>query len=77
MVNDWYLIAGGFLLIIILFITAILNYSFSSAYISEYVKQEGQVTSPNIWSAIKKNFGTIILFVLIGIAKPIKLVTSK
>ena len=66
--NDWYLIAGGFLLIIILFITAILNYSFSSAYISEYVKQEGHVTSPNIWSAIKKNFGTIILFVLIGIA---------
>jgi len=66
--NDWYLIVGGLLLVVILFVTAVLNYSFSSAYMTEYVKHEGDVKSANIWSAIKKNLGTIILFILIGIA---------
>lgn len=66
--NDIYLIAGALVLIVILFITAVLNYSFSSAYVNEYVEKEGDVQSANIWPAIKKNLGTIILFILIGIA---------
>ncbi len=66
--NDAYLIVGGLVLVIILFITAVLNYSFSSAFVNEYVEKEGAVQSANIWSAIKKNLGTIILFILIGIA---------
>lgn len=66
--NDIYLIAGGLVLAAILIITAILNYSFSSAYVNEYVEQEGNVKSANIWMAIKTNFGSIILFILIGIA---------
>lgn len=66
--SNVYLIAGAFILVIILFITTILNYSFSSAYVNNYVTNEGVVESVNIWSAIKKNLGTIVLFVLIGIA---------
>ncbi|TYB77114.1 hypothetical protein [Bizionia myxarmorum] len=66
--TDIYLIIGGLVLVLILFITAILNYSFSSAYISEYVKHEGTVTSAGIWNSIKKNLGSIVLLVLIGIA---------
>ncbi len=66
--NDMYLIIGGIVLVLILFITAIINYSFSSAYINEYVENNGNVQSINIWSAIKKNIGTIILFILIGVA---------
>ncbi|EGV44438.1 hypothetical protein BZARG_811 [Bizionia argentinensis JUB59] len=66
--NEIYLIAGGLVLVVILVVTAILNYSFSSAYVNEYVTKEGNVQSANIWSAIKNNFGTIVLFVLIGIA---------
>ncbi|MGY0392817.1 hypothetical protein ACW5R3_09710 [Bizionia sp. KMM 8389] len=63
-----YLIAGGILLLIILFITAILNYSFSTAYINEYVKHEGVVKSENIKQAIKTRIGSIVLFILIGVA---------
>ncbi|MEO8932818.1 MAG: hypothetical protein ABI295_00805 [Xanthomarina sp.] len=66
--NDMYLIAGAVILVLILFITTILNYSFSSAFVNEYVKNEGVVKSANIWLVIKKNLGTIILFVLSGIA---------
>tara|TARA_R110002012_G_scaffold319389_2_gene539742 strand:- start:127019 stop:127939 length:921 start_codon:yes stop_codon:yes gene_type:complete len=66
--NDMYLIIGGIVLVLILFITAIINYSFSSAYINEYVENNGNVQYINIWSAIKKNIGTIILFILIGVA---------
>lgn len=66
--NNVYMIGGGILLLLILGITAIINYSFSSAYITEYVTNNGRVDSKNIWKAIKKNLGTVVLFILIGIA---------
>ena len=65
--TNLYMIAGGLVLILILFITAVLNYSFSSAYIHEYVENDGNVDSKNIWRSIKKNLGPVILFILIGI----------
>ncbi|MFD2550571.1 hypothetical protein ACFSQP_01960 [Bizionia sediminis] len=66
--NDIYLIAGGLVLAVILMVTTILNYSFSSVYVNEYVNNHGTVVSANIWKAIKTNLGTIILFILMGIA---------
>ena len=62
-----YLIVGAVVLVLILFITALINYSFSSAYMSDYVANNGNVDSNSIWQKIKFNFGTIILFILIGI----------
>ncbi len=62
-----YLIVGGIVLVLILFITALINYSFSSSFIAEYVDNNGYVTSKNIWHNIKSNKGTIILFILLGI----------
>lgn len=63
-----YLIAGAIVLFLILFVTSMINYSFSSAYISEYVKSEGNVESKNIWENIKSNLGTVIIFILLGVA---------
>lgn len=63
-----YLIIGAVVLVLILFITTLINYSFSSAYISEYVNNTGLVESKNVWQKIKFNLGTIMLFVLLGMA---------
>ena len=62
-----YLIIGAIVLVLILFITALINYSFSSAYMSEYVRANGQVASKNIWQQIIQKLGAIILFILLGI----------
>lgn len=62
-----YLIVGAIFLVLILFITALINYSFSSAFMSEYVNCEGKVQSKNIWQKIKQNLGTVIVFIFIGI----------
>ncbi|WP_372753155.1 hypothetical protein [Mariniflexile sp.] len=62
-----YLIVGAIVLIVILFITALLNYSFSSSYMANYVNSEGNVESKNVWLKIKQNLGTIVLFILLGI----------
>ena len=62
-----YLIAGAVVLVLILFVTALLNYSFSSAYMSEYVNSSGEVQSINVWQKIKHNIGTVILFIFLGI----------
>ena len=62
-----YLIVGAVVLVLILFATTLINFSFSSAYMCEYVNTEGHVASKNIWKRIKENLGTIILFVLLGI----------
>jgi len=58
---------GAVLLALIYFITALVNYSFSSAYITEYVKTGGQQTSNGIWNSIKSNIGKIVLFILLGV----------
>ncbi|MDO7171708.1 hypothetical protein [Mariniflexile sp. AS56] len=62
-----YLIAGAVVLVLILFITALINYSFSSSFMAEYVKNSGEVESKNVWQNIKTNLGTIILFIFLGI----------
>ncbi|MFG6686501.1 hypothetical protein ACGK9U_07970 [Mariniflexile sp. HNIBRBA6329] len=65
--HNIYLIVGAVVLILILFITALLNYSFSSAYMAEYVNSSGEVQSKNVWQKIKHNLGTVILFIFLGI----------
>ncbi|MEN3322706.1 hypothetical protein VP395_03140 [Mariniflexile soesokkakense] len=62
-----YLIVGAIILFLILFITALINYSFSSSYMAEYVNTTGEVESNNVWQNIKRNLGSIILFIFIGI----------
>lgn len=62
-----YLIVGAVVLVLILFISALINYSFSSSYMAEYVNSEGHVEPRNVWQKIKHNLGTIILFIFLGI----------
>ncbi|WP_308991182.1 hypothetical protein QLS71_002120 [Mariniflexile litorale] len=62
-----YLIIGAVFLALIIFVTTLINYSFSSSYMAEYVKNTGQVESKNVWQNIKINLGPIILFIFLGI----------
>lgn len=64
--SDSYFIAGLVVFLLIVFVTSLINYSFSSAYIAEYVKTRGSINSKNIWRSIVNNLGTIIVFILIG-----------
>lgn len=64
--TESYFIAGVVILILIVFITSLINYSFSSAYITEYANNEGNIESKNIKKSILNNLGTIIVFILIG-----------
>jgi len=64
--SEGYLIAGVVILLFIVFVTSLINYSFSSAYIAEYANNEGNIESENIWRSILNNLGTIIVFILIG-----------
>lgn len=66
--TDSYFIFGIVIMVLVLFITSLINYSFSSAYVSEYVTHQGKVESQPIWLKIKGNFGTIVLFIIIGAA---------
>jgi hypothetical protein len=61
-----YLIVGAIVLVLILFITALINYSFSSAYVANYVNYEGEFDSKNIWQKIRTNLGTILIFIVLG-----------
>lgn len=65
--SNLYLIAGGIILFLMLFITSLINYSFSSAYISEYAVNNGEIVSKSVWEKIKSNVGNIIILLLIGI----------
>ncbi|WP_400078188.1 hypothetical protein [Winogradskyella sp. R77965] len=64
--TDSYFIAGAIILFLIVFVTSLINYSFSSAYIADYANNEGKVESKRIWKSITGNIGTIIIFILIG-----------
>lgn len=64
--NEMYLYGGLFLLVIILGLTAILNFSVSSAYMIEYVNNNGKVEPKKIGKAIKERIGAVIIFVIIG-----------
>lgn len=65
--NNLYVGLGAIVLVFIFGITALINYGFSSSYINEYVKHEGNVDSKNIWSSLKSKVGSLILFILVGI----------
>lgn len=65
--NMIYLVSGAIFLVIVLFCTYAINYSFSSSYIVHYVNNNGKTTSSEVWKAIKKNLGTIVAFMLIGV----------
>lgn len=64
--SDSYFIAGILVFLLIVFITSLINYSFSSAYIADYVNTGGCINPKTIWRNILNNLGTIIIFVLIG-----------
>lgn len=64
--SDGYFIAGAIILFLILFITSLINYSFSSAFVADYVSNRGNIQSKRIWKSIIGNIGTIIVFILIG-----------
>ncbi|WP_242203607.1 hypothetical protein [Aestuariivivens insulae] len=64
--NDMYLYGGLIVLIVILGLTAVLNYSFSSAYVVQYVKTNGNINHKTVWHEIKKRIGSVILFIIIG-----------
>lgn len=64
--SDGYLISGIIVLVLMVLITSLINYSFASAYVTEYVENKGEVLSKPVWNKIKKNLGNIILLILIG-----------
>jgi hypothetical protein len=64
--SDGYFVAGVIVLLLIVFVTSLINYSFSSAYIADYVDNEGHIESKSIWRSILNNLGTIIIFIFIG-----------
>jgi hypothetical protein len=64
--TESYFIAGVIILLLIVFVTSLVNYSFSSAYVAAYVINEGKINSKHIWQSILNNLGTIIVFILIG-----------
>ena len=64
--TESYFIAGAIILVLVIFVTSLINYSFSSAYVADYANNEGTVESKRIWKSITKNIGTIIIFIIIG-----------
>ena len=64
--SEGYFIIGVVILLLIIFVTSLINYSFSSAFIAEYANNEGTIESKNIKRSILDNIGTIIVFILIG-----------
>lgn len=64
--TESYFIAGAIILFLVVFITSLINYSFSSAYVAQYADNDGEVVSKKIWRSIINNIGTIIIFILIG-----------
>ena len=64
--TEGYFIAGVVILLLIIFVTSLINYSFSSAFIADYANNNGEVESKRIWRSILNNIGTIIIFILIG-----------
>lgn len=64
--SDSYFIAGLVVFLLIIFVTSLINYSFSSAYIAQYVNNQGHINPKTIWRNILNNLGTIIIFILIG-----------
>lgn len=64
--SESYFIAGAIIFCLILFVTSLINFSFSSAYVADYVENEGEIESKRIWNSIINSLGTIFVFILIG-----------
>lgn len=64
--SESYFIAGAIIFCLIIFVTSLINYSFSSAYVADYVENEGEVESKRIWNSIINSLGTIFVFIFIG-----------
>lgn len=64
--TESYFIAGAIILVLIIFVTSLINFSFSSAYVADYANNEGRVESKRIRKSILSNIGTIVVFILIG-----------
>lgn len=63
-----YIIAGAIILVLVIIGVTLLNYSFVSSYMTEYVLTKNKIVKKQIWKNITFNFGTIVIFVLIGVA---------
>ncbi|WP_179346189.1 hypothetical protein [Winogradskyella ursingii] len=61
-----YFIAGAIVLVLVVFITAMINYSFSSAFVGDFVNHKGKVDSKRIWRSISSRIGIIIVFIIVG-----------
>ncbi|SDB45466.1 hypothetical protein SAMN03097699_1449 [Flavobacteriaceae bacterium MAR_2010_188] len=66
--NNAYLIGGVAMLFLIVFATTLINYSFSSSYVVSYAENKGEVESRDVWIRIRENLGTIMIFIMLGIA---------
>ena len=66
--TEIYFFAGGIILFLVVFVTSLINYSFSSAYVTQYVLTNGKVESKSIWNHIIKNIGNIIILIVVGAA---------
>jgi len=64
--NEVYLYSGGALLIIIVFATYFLNFSFASSYLVTYVEKEGEAEGHTVWQKIKANFLSLMVFIILG-----------
>ncbi|TCK66667.1 hypothetical protein DFQ05_1940 [Winogradskyella wandonensis] len=64
--TEGYFFGGMIILLLIIFVTSLINYSFSSAYVVDYVNNNGKVESKSIWKQIKRNIGDIIILVIVG-----------
>ncbi len=66
--HNSYLIGGAVMLFLIVFATTLINYSFSSSYLVTYAENQGEVESREVWIRIRENLGTIMVFIMLGIA---------
>ncbi|SHG41709.1 stage II sporulation protein M [Winogradskyella jejuensis] len=64
--TESYFFAGAIILFLVIFVTSLINYSFSSSYVAQYVATNGNVESKSIWKQIIKNIGDIIILIIVG-----------
>ena len=65
--TESYFFAGAIILFLIVFVTSLINYSFSSSYVTQYVKTGGHIESKSIWKQITNNIGAIIVLIIVGV----------
>lgn len=65
--SELYVLWGFIILILMLLITALINLSFSSAFVAEYVNTQGKPETKGIWRIISTNLGSIVVYILLGV----------